>query len=70
VTARALALLAAVASAARAPAAQPLSLADAQAEARAHAPEGAALEARLRAEELAVPPASRAFRSNPTLSGS
>jgi outer membrane protein TolC len=56
-------------STARALAAPPLSLAEAQAEARAHAPEGAALEARLRAEQLAAAPASRALRTNPTVSG-
>ena len=46
-----------------------LSLETAQAEARAHAPEVAELDARLRAAELATQAASRVFRSNPTISG-
>jgi len=44
-------------------------LADAQTEARAHAPEGAELAARVRAAEIARAAAGRIFRVNPTISG-
>ena len=50
-------------------AAVPLSLSAAQAEARAHAPEGAELEARVQGARLEAAAAARVFRNNPTLSG-
>lgn len=49
--------------------AAPLSLAEAQAEARAHAPEAAELEARLRGAQAVAEDARRIFRRNPELSG-
>ncbi len=48
-------------------AAQALSLSDAKSEARAHAPEGAELEARLRGADAVLDDAGRVFRRDPTL---
>jgi hypothetical protein len=56
--------------AARSAAQQPLTLADAQAEARAHAPEVAQLEAVVRGAEAVAAQASRRFRQNPDLTTS
>ena len=47
-----------------------LSLADAQAEARAHAPDAAELEARIAAAEAMAAQAARRFREDPTILGS
>ena len=64
-----LAVILALVPATRALPAAPLSLRDAQTEARARAPEAAELEARLRGAELSAEAASRAVRSNSILSG-
>ena len=52
----------------RAPA-QVLTLSDAQAEARAHAPQAAELEAVIRGAEALAAQAGRRFRQNPEVSG-
>jgi outer membrane protein, heavy metal efflux system len=62
--------LALTAIAASSAAQQPLTLADAQAEARAHAPEVAQLEAVVRGAEAVAAQASRRFRQNPDLTTS
>lgn len=49
---------------------QPLTLAEAQAEARAHAPDAAELDALVRGAEAIAAQASRRFRQNPTLAAS
>ena len=46
-----------------------LSLVDAQSEARAHGPEAAELEARLRGAQVVADDASRAFRRDPSITG-
>ncbi len=48
---------------------QPLTLAEAQAEARAHAPEAAELDALVRGAEVFAAQAGRRFRQNPEVSG-
>ncbi len=49
---------------------RPLSLAEAQTEARAHAPDAAGLQARIAAAEAMAAQAARRFREDPTISGS
>ena len=51
-------------------AAQAISLTDAQFEARAHAPEGAELDARLRGADAVLDDAGRVFRRDPSIQGS
>ncbi len=59
-----------LAATARVPAQQRLTLADAQTEARAHAPEAGELDALVRGAEAIAAQASRVLRQNPRVSGS
>ena len=62
-------MLSAVLAPRAASAQRPLSLVDAQAEARVHAPDAAELQARIAAAEAMAAQAARRFRDDPTISG-